>query len=200
MKNLKGKEDFLNFLYCSSFLEDKTSLLYGSLAQKATSPLVKALLLNIAYDSGKHSAIMQGIVKSIGKPKVKTKDCENRLGESWRTIRDLSEDVAREKKMSNEDLPFYMRKLERLESTVGEEYYMLVQVKTLQFMTKEIRELYDVDLEDLKDIFEGIIRDEERHTELLGTIMKILGPSEEKKTENTPLVRYQNPDSWAKLR
>jgi len=196
----KAKEDFLDFLYCSSLFEDKTSLLYGSLAQKATLPLVKALLLNIAYDSGKHSAILQGIVKTIGNPKVKIKDCEKRLGESWRTIRDLSEDVAREKIMSNENMSSYVRKLERLESTVGEEYYMLVQVKTLQFMTKEIRELYKVDLEDLKDIFEGIIKDEERHTELLATIIKILGPSEEEKTENAPLVRYQNPDSWAKLK
>jgi uncharacterized tellurite resistance protein B-like protein len=54
MAKLKGKEDFLDFLYCSSILEDRTSVLYSSLAQKARLPLVKSLLLHIAYDSGKH--------------------------------------------------------------------------------------------------------------------------------------------------
>jgi rubrerythrin len=63
-------------------------------------------------------------------------------------------------------------------------------------MTKEIRELYNVDLEDLKDIFEEMIKDEERHTELLATIIKIFTLPEQKSTENAPVVRYQNPDSW----
>lgn len=197
MAKLKGKEDFLDFLYCSSILEDRTSVLYSSLAEKTRLPLVKALLLHIAYDSGKHSAILEGIAKSIGVWKTKTdKDCERRFGESWRTIRDLSEDLAQRKRIPNEDLPSFVKKLERLESTSGEEYHMLVQLKTLQFMTKEIRELYNVDLEDLKDIFEEMIKDEERHTELLATIIKIFTLPEQKSTENAPVVKYQNPDSW----
>jgi rubrerythrin len=195
----KSKESFLDFLYCSSILEEKTSLLYGNLAKKARWPLVKALLLQIAYDSGKHSAILQGIGKSIGKPKAKAKNCEGKLGETWEAILVLSQKVARKKRIPNEELPSFVGKLERLESTMGKEYYMLVQLKTLQFMTKEIRELYDVDLEDLRDIFEEMIKDEERHAELLGTIRRILGPHEQKKNENAPLVRYQNPDSWIRL-
>jgi rubrerythrin len=196
MAKLKGKEDFLGFLYCSSVLEEKTSLLYGNLAEKTRLPLVKALLLNIAYDSGKHSAILQGIVKSIGRPKVKAEDCEKRLGETWRTISVLSQELALRKRVPNDDLPPIMEKLKLLESTLGEEYYILVQLKTLQFMTKEIRQLYNVDLEDLKDILETMIKDEERHNELLATIRKILGPPEQKQADNTPLVRYQNPNSW----
>lgn len=173
-------------------------MLYEDLAKKTKLPLVKALLLHIAYDSGKHSAVLQGIISSIGKPKAKIKDCEKRLGETWRTIQDLLENHSPEGKISDENLPSVLRKLERLESTAGEEYYMLLQLKMLQFMTKEIRELYNVDLDDIKDIFEAMTKDEERHTELLATIKKILSPPEQKKPENTPQVRYQNPDSWVR--
>jgi len=60
-----------------------------------------------------------------------------------------------------------IEKLMLLESTVGEEYYILVQLKTLQYMTREIREIYNVDLEDLKDILETIIRDEETQRTLV---------------------------------
>ena len=83
-----------------------------------------------------------------------------------------------------------------LESTVGEEYYILVQLKTLQYMTREIREIYNVDLEDLKDILETIIRDEETHRELLAKMKKIL-VGEEKQTEDiAPAVTYKNPNAW----
>ena len=81
---------------------------------------------------------------------------------------------------------------------VGEEYYILVQLKTLQYMTREIREIYNVDLEDLKDILETIIRDEEIHRELLSKMKKIL-LREEKQTEDiAPAVRYTNLGSWSR--
>jgi hypothetical protein len=91
-----------------------------------------------------------------------------------------------------------VKKLMILESTVSEEYYILVQLKTLQFMTKEIRELYNVDLEDLKDTLETIIRDEETHRELLSKMKKILS-GEEKESEDTAMaVKYKNADTWSR--
>jgi rubrerythrin len=65
-------------------------------------------------------------------------------------------------------------------------------------MTREIREIYNVDLEDLKDILETIIRDEETHRKLLSKMKKIL-VGEEKQTDDTaPAVKYKNPDSWSR--
>lgn len=60
-----------------------------------------------------------------------------------------------------------VKKLVILESTVAEEYYILVQLQTLQYMTREISEIYNVDIKDLKEILEIIIKDEETHRELL---------------------------------
>jgi len=91
-----------------------------------------------------------------------------------------------------------IEKLMLLESTVGEEYYILVQLKTLQYMTREIREIYNVDLEDLKDILETIIRDEETHRELLSKMKKILVGEEKQIEDIAPAVKYKNPDAWSR--
>jgi rubrerythrin len=91
-----------------------------------------------------------------------------------------------------------VKNLTTLESTIGEEYFTLVQVKTLLFMTKEIRETYDVDLEDVKDLLASIIRDEEKHEEILSKIKKILMGKESEPEEKTPAVTYKNPDVQTK--
>jgi hypothetical protein len=91
-----------------------------------------------------------------------------------------------------------VKKLMLLESTVAEEYYVLVQLKTLQYMTREIREIYNVDIEDMKDILATIIRDEEIHRKLLSKMKKILVGKEEQTEDKAPVFRYKNPDAWSR--
>ena len=68
-------------------------------------------------------------------------------------------------------------------------------MKTLQLMTKEINQIYSINLMNIKGIFESIIKDEEHHREILAKIKDII---DEKPTsqDNTPKVKYQNPDAW----
>lgn len=191
------QENIADFLHCASVLEEKTHLLYKNLADKVDIPLVNSLLLHIAYDSQKHSAILKGISESIAKPKNPSKNCDKKLfGPTWTSIERLAEEIAREKRIPKENISSLVRKLMILESTVGEEYYILVQLKTLEYMTREIRETYNVDLKDLKDIFETIIRDEETHRELLAKMNKILAGKEKQAEDKAPLVKYRSPDSW----
>jgi rubrerythrin len=64
-------------------------------------------------------------------------------------------------------------------------------------MTREIRETYNVDIEDLKDILAVIIRDEETHRKLLSKMKRILvGKEEERIEDKAPAFKYQNPDAW----
>jgi hypothetical protein len=86
-------------------------------------------------------------------------------------------------------------KLAYLESIIGEEYYVFVQLKTLQLMVNEINQLYHVDLDSVKTIFVNIINDEEHHRELLEKIKSIVDNAA-KEADNSPTVKYQNPDSW----
>jgi hypothetical protein len=50
-------------------------------------------------------------------------------------------------------------------------------------------------LDSVKNIFESIIKDENHHIELIGTLKELAAPKE-KDLDNTPIVRYQSPDSW----
>ena len=195
------QESIADFLHCASVLEERAYLLYKSLADKVDLPLINSLMLHIAYDSRKHSVLLKGISESIVKPKKQPKDCEKKLflGGPWTEIERLTRAIDREKRIPNKNLSSLINKLMLLESTVSEEYYILVQLKTLQYMTKEIREIYNVDLEDLKDVLETIIRDEETHRELLLKMKKIL-VGKEKEKERGPKVKYQNPDAWSRVR
>jgi rubrerythrin len=194
-------DDFSNMLYCLSVLEEKTHRLYKCLAEKVDLPLVKSLLLQIAYDSQKHSAIFKGISESIAKPKRQDKNCE-KIGPTWKTIEILASQVSFMKRivpsLSEEELPSLIKKLTELESTLGEEYYIFVQTKTLDYMTKEVNESYNIDMKDMKDILESIIKDEELHRELLAKIKKMLVKEEEQKPDTSLLVKYKNPDAWSK--
>ena len=195
------QEDLSNFLYCASVLEERAYMVYKKLAEIVTLPLVNSMLLHIAYDSQKHSAIIRGVSESIAKTRNKSKACrkEHFLDDAWSTIDSLVREYAKnDERTQEEKLLSLLKTLDFLESSLGEEYYMLVQMKTLQYMTKQIRENYDVDLEDLKSTFEGIIQDEEKHAELLSKIKKILAPKENKAKDNTPEVRYTNPDAWTR--
>jgi rubrerythrin len=199
MAKLK-QESVADFLHCASILEERAYLLYKSLADKVNLPLINSLLLHIAYDSQKHSVILKGISECIAKPKKQPRDCEKKLffGGTWTTIERLAEEIARKERIPRGHISSLVEKLMLLESTVGEEYYILVQLKTLQYMTKEIREIYNVDLEDLKDILEAIIRDEETHRELLSKMKRILVGEEKQTEEKTPAVKYKNPDTWSR--
>ena len=194
------QESITDFLYCASILEERAYSLYKNLADKVDLPLVNSLLLHIAYDSRKHSAVLKGITESIAKPKKQPKDYEKKLffGKTCTVIEDLAKEIAKEQSIPKESMASLVKKLMLLESTVGEEYHILVQLKTLQYMTREIREIYNVDIKDLKDILAIIIRDEETHRKLLSKMKKILVGKEKQTEDIAPAFKYQNPNAWSR--
>ena len=189
-------KDLASYINCLSILENNASLLYTALADKIEDSLVKSLILTIASDSQKHSISLKGVGESIAKPEGKPKDCEKKLGEAWRVVDTFYREIVNKEKITDSELPQLAEKLAVLESILGEEYYMFVQLKTLQLMMKEISQIYNINLGELKGIFSSIINDEEHHRELLETVKEILDKKKPKIRDNTPVVKYQNPDSW----
>jgi len=181
------------YLNCQSILENQTSLLYGALCNKVDLPLVKTLLKEIELDSQKHSIMLSGVSNSFRQPKGKIKECQKN-NPTLKTITNFIKDLAKIDKVSSENLPKLSEILITLESQMGEEYYMLIQMQTLERMTAFINEKYSVDLTKIKKIFLKIITDEERHIEILQTINQLTG--EKKQESNVPFVKFQNPDSW----
>jgi len=183
-----------DFINCLGILENDSFLLYKALSNKIELPLVKSLLRAIAEDSLKHSTLLKGVAESITEAKETPKDCEKKTGEAWRLIANFTKEIAAKEKFSEEEMSQLWDKLAFFESIIGEEYYVFVQMKTLDLMMKEINQIYNIDLGSLKSIFTRIINDEEHHREMLGTIKGILERHSE--PSNTPVVKYQNPDSW----
>jgi rubrerythrin len=184
----------VNFIDCLSVLEDNTCLLYNNLSAKVGHPLLKSLLLSIAKDSQKHGTLLEGVADSIMTGPRKTGNCEQNTGEVWRLVSILNREVDAKKSFSEEDMVELSHKLSYLESSMGEEYYMFVQLKTLEMMMKQINEIYRIDLGSLKSIFTSIVKDEEHHREIIATIQGTI--EQKRETNESPLVRYTNPDNW----
>src|SRR4030067_909416 len=137
---------------------------------------------------------MKGIAQTIPQSAPKTEDCENKLKQVWTQITALSEEMTDKNKLNEADVPDLMHRLACLENSLSEEYFVLVQLKTFQFMAKEISQMHKIDFESLKGIFELIIKDEENHREILTSLEDFLRKEPSKDT--TPVVRYQHPEAW----
>lgn len=196
MKSNKDPKEFASFLNCLSMLENNVFLLYQTLARKVQLPLAKSLLLILSSDSQKHSVILKGVGDGIAAVKVKTKECENKIGEVWRANEAFYREIAAKEKITEEELPQLAEKLAMFEGVLGEEYYVFVQMQTLDFMTKEINQIYSISIDSIRSIFESIIKDEERHREILGTIRELFAEKVQKPSNLAPMVKFQHPDSW----
>ena len=191
---MSGKEqkNLAEFINCLSMMESQTSILYKDLSNKVDVSLIKTLLEGISIDSQKHSILLRGVSENINQPKGDLKGCAKNLAILQRVVK-LQKEISKMKKITSEDLFKLNEKLQLLESQMGEEYYVFVQMKTLTFMVNQIDQSYNVDLSSVKRIFTGIISDEERHTEVLETIKKMVAPKED---IANPFVRFQHPDAW----
>jgi rubrerythrin len=170
--------------------------LYQSLSEKIEMPIIKTLFLNISQDSAKHSTLLKGISDSMEPSKKNPKDCKKKLGPIWKATKTFQDEIYSRKKISILEFSQLAEKLTLFESALGEEYFVLVQMKTLQLLEKEINQSYNVDLGHLQKMFESIIRDENHHRALLITIKKLLAENNKLVDKDTLIVKYQNPDAW----
>jgi rubrerythrin len=196
MEKVSDPKSITNSLKCLSVLESKTAVLYDALSEKVELPLIKAMLKEISLDSKKHSTILYGVSKSLPETKWKPHDCQKTLGKVLASVEDFILDLTKINNLPESYLPELSKQLASLESFMGEEYFVFVQLKTLEFMSKEIGKIYNINLDSLKDIFTGIIDDEEHHREILATIREIIRKKEDEERDNSPLVRFQNPEAW----
>ncbi len=183
------------YLQCLSTLENDTYLLYKTITEKTDMPLVKSLFQQIAIDSQTHHTILEGISTSITQTKVNPKDCGKKIGQSWDIMAKAQKEIAKIDKIDPENIQWLVKQLAYFESIMGEEYYIFVQLKTLETLVNEINSKYHIDLGSTKKLFTKIIADEDYHREILETIRNLV-TQKEKEADNSPAVKYQNPDAW----
>jgi rubrerythrin len=188
-------QSLAEYINCLSSLEEGTNALYKSIASKIDLPLVKSLLQEMAIDSQKHSVMLKGVSKSIAQPKGDRKECEKKIGESWKIIDQIQKELAKIPQIDASNLRWLSDKLVVFESMMGEDYYVFVQMKTLEMLMKEINQMYNIDLGDVKSIFMKIINDEEHHRELLARI-KRMATKKEEEIDNYAMLKYHDPEAW----
>ena len=189
----KETDNLSEYLNCQSIIESQTSLLYKNLSEKIEIPLISALLKEIELDSQKHSLLLKGVSKSIMEPKGNQKGC-SKISPTLQILSKMLKELAKVDRITKENLKALSGVLITLESEMGEEYFILIQMKTLERMTEFINREHAIDLMKVKSIFLKIIEDEERHIEILETIKQMT--ADKKQESNTPFVKFQNPDAW----
>jgi rubrerythrin len=196
--NLLGKrgtsKDIVDFIHCLSFLENKTSALYEKLSEKTVSPTYCVSFLKISQNAKRHSEDLDKIAAQIGRSKVNKRECAKRLTTICKSIETVSKKIEKKNLLSLEEL---FDIIFVLEGSLGEENFMLIQLKTLVAMAPQIRRLYGVHLESFRNLLYAIATDEETHIEMLEHIKAAIDKKLCKKEGRAPSVKYKNPDSWA---
>jgi hypothetical protein len=186
----RNRTDIAKFLFCLGILEGKAFQLFGRISDKVEQPLAKYSLLYVAYDSLKNSVILGELGKSFSMSEVKAKDYEKILGGVWKMVEKLSRDTLKVNRITSEALVSFADKL------IGTYTMMIVQLKTLRFMSREISEAYDVDLDILHGIFDLLIEDEETDGQVLMALKDLSLEKPSAVVDRPPPIKYTDPDRW----
>jgi hypothetical protein len=188
-----SKEQMSHFFLCLSNLEEHTAQLFKTLSEKVQDMAsVSSRLAKIAANTEEHVSALRLIGKSIDDSEVEVKECKRKLSFVCSTIENMSSQIAHKDKITGEEL---LEIVSKLESSSGEEQFMLVQAKTFQYMGNELGRQYGVDFEEFQDLLGSIAEDEAYNAQLLAEIRELLALPVQKHARS-PEFKYQNPDAW----
>lgn len=188
-------DDFAYFLYCLGSLERKNSQLFEEMANKTDLPEVKKHLLTISQGNENHARVLIHLSGLLEISDAKSKQCERRLKPMCQLTESFLERVRKKKTLTAKELS---EVLLTLESSGGAIQYLHIQAETFLCMSKEISQLYGMDLKDFHDHVMEIAMQVEEHIELLEEIKARIEQSTNKKPDvvHHPLFKYQTPDAW----
>jgi len=183
---------------CLIVFENKTALLYGDVSSKTGKlPLIKSLFLQLSLDGQKHSEFLKGIVQSLPKISWKPSDMPKPIAEALRTIDDFQVELSDIDGISEDDLTNLSEQLVALENIMSQMYDTLIQYNAMDLISSELKEIYNLNIDLLRMLLMEIVHEEECHKDTLATVQQLLEKEEEKKTNNAPIVRFQNPNAWS---
>ena len=186
-------KDIADFLRCLSFLERKTADLYKKLSEKTASLSFSDSFLKISRNAVKHSKELDELASYFSESRINKGECTKRLENICRSIDKLIKKLEKKKLLFFEELSDILFVLAR---SLGEESFLLIQLKTLIALAPQIDQLYGVNLENFTNLLYSINEDEEERIELFKHIKENIDKKTLKKEGNAPNVKYTNPDSW----
>ena len=171
-------------------MERELYQLYTNLSSKVEDLAAKTLFAYIASDSLKHSTVLVKIIDEAGGSKLKESDCDETIRYNIDLINSLSTDISRTRKVGREELLSIIDTLAGFETLLFDEYAKAFRVDTNQLM-EEDTDKNEVDL----SVFSLIVKDEDLHKQILLSLVNMCDKKLDFK-DNTPIVKYQRPDSW----
>jgi hypothetical protein len=174
-----------------ALVEKELYQLYTTLSEKVEDLSVKALFSYIATDSLKHSTILSAIIDEVDGSKARELDCEMNIIYNKELIKTLSKDVAKNERISREELISLIDTLAGFENLLFNEYKKAFHLEYRGFSKHEPDKNDETDL----NILTLIVGDEERHQRILSAIVTLCDKKLSFK-HDAPIVKYNNPDSW----
>ena len=173
-------------------MERELYQLYTNLSKKVEDLTAKSLLTYIATDSLKHSTVFVTILEEAGGSNLKEQDCDQHIKYNIDLVTTLAQNVLKSKTIRHEDLLSLIDTLAGFENLLYNEYSKAFHLETRQYMS-DYKETEDCG-SDL-NILRLIVNDEDLHKRILLSIVKGCDKKLDFK-DNTPIVKYQRPDSW----
>jgi len=162
-------------------LETNVSLLYHAIAEKTVDPNAKRHLLKISQGSAEHSKLLKGVANFVKIPDQVSAPNQVKKAEAMERTDKLRVNVQALERISGIEFSQLFEELISLENTLSEEYMTLTEVS----LPRTIQEMVS-----------GMSNDEVQHQQVLRTVKFILSPNKAERRENTPVVKFTNPDNW----
>ena len=169
-------------------LEKELYRLYSRLSKKVDDLAAKTLFSYLANDGLKHSRILGIMINEVNLSKVREQDCEQNMLYTKRLLRSHTDDLKKRGSISLDELEPMMDAFLGIENLLFTEYKKAFH---LQYTRLAGQEKNDADI----NIFNLIVDDEDRHQKILSAILA-LKENKMSYKQNSPVVKYQNPDSW----
>ena len=174
-----------------SLMEKELYQLYSNLAEKTVDLTAKALFAYMATDCLKHSTVFVTIIEEAGGSNLKEHECDENIRYNIDLVTELADNVSKAKTIGREEMISLIDTLAGFENLLHDEYSKAFHLETNEFMEEEKTEDSESDL----NIFRLIVNDEDLHKRILLSIVASCDKKLDFK-DNTPVVKYQRPDSW----
>ena len=169
-------------------LEKELYQLYSRLSKKVDDLAAKTLFSYLANDSLKHSRILGIMIDEVNISKIREQDCNQTMLYTKQVLRSHTNDLKKRGNISLDELEPLIDAFLGIENLLFTEYKKAFH---MQYSNLTRQEKNDAEI----NIFSLIVDDEDRHQKILSTILA-LNDIKLSCKENSPVVKYQNPDSW----
>ena len=184
------------YLRCCSGIEIEVFKLYGALSKKINHP-ESSFILGLAYEHLKHAKVIQGILEHFDLRGIANAPCKKNLAELFDEVSTFSSSLSRINNLSCELSCEILNEFVTLEELLGDVYTSYLQSSAAKFLVEEFSKLVTVNLVNFKKVFDSFVEDKERMRETLIEVIYNLEAKESDQVNHlTPVVKYQNPDSW----